>query len=133
MFRTNDRGLSWLRLTEGYSSFSKADKIADLILDPLNYSTVYSASGYGLLRSEDRGIRWSQVKLIVPPGKAGVGAVAVSPNDTSVLYAAVGQDLYASRDGGASWRVLSLRALAPIRLLRINPRDPKVIFAVVSN
>ena len=133
MFRTNNRGLSWLRLTEGYSSFSKADKIADLTFDPLNYSTIYSASSYGLLRSADRGVHWEQVRLIVPTGKEGVSAAAINPNDSSFLYAGVGQDLYASRDGGTSWRTLSLRAPAPIRLLRVNPRDPKVIFAVISN
>ncbi|KKW22279.1 MAG: hypothetical protein UY71_C0009G0012 [Parcubacteria group bacterium GW2011_GWB1_52_7] len=132
MFRTYDRGVSWARLSEGYRKYPKADKITDFSIDKLQPSVIYTASQYGLLRSENAGGVWNPVDIIVPPQASGVGAIEVSPKDSQKLLAGAGSKVYKSDDFGEHWQVISLPTANNVRLLRAHPVDQNIIYAVVG-
>ena len=132
MFRTDDRGLSWVRLTEGYRSFKNAYKMTDLTLDPLNPAIVYMASPYGLLRSQNSGKTWSAVPLTIPPGGATVATVTVSPQNSSQILAGVGSRIHKSIDGGETWQEIQLPTSGNITMLRVLSGGAGEIYAVSS-
>ncbi len=131
-FRTYDRGVSWTRLSEGYRKYQKADKITDFVLDKLQPLVIYTASQYGLLRSENAGSVWNPVGIIVPPQASGVGAIEVSPQDSRRLFIGVGSQIYKSDDFGEHWQIIQLPAQGVIKMLRIPAGDSNIIYAVVG-
>src|SRR3989338_2232792 len=132
MFRTHDRGVSWVRLSEGYRKYPKADKITDFSIDKLQPSIIYAASQYGLLRSENAGNVLNPVDIIVPPQASGVGAIEVSPKDSRELFAGVGSQIYKSNDFGEHWRIINLPTANRVNIIRAHPEDQGVIYAVVG-
>lgn len=132
VYRSQNRGLSWTRLTAGFASFHGAEDIADIEVDPSQSSTVYTASRFGLLRSTNSGNVWQPVSIIIPPEALPIRAVATDPKDSRRLYAGVGSQLYVSEDYGERWRVLDLPTKLPIRMIRIDPENPRTIYVVTG-
>ncbi|MBI2097033.1 MAG: hypothetical protein HYT40_02695, partial [Candidatus Sungbacteria bacterium] len=132
MFRTYDRGVSWTRLTEGFRQFPKADRIAGVALDIMNPSTLYTASPYGLLRSQNGGTTWSSANLIVPPQSSGANAVTVNPKNSRQIFAAVGAQIYRSDDFGEHWGILNSPTSDQIRMIYVDPEDTSIVYAVVG-
>jgi photosystem II stability/assembly factor-like uncharacterized protein len=91
LFRSDDGGGSWLRLTGA----PPADLVA---ADPRRAAVVYAASAGGLFQSADRGETWLRLGDF-----SGVRGLAVDLNDSRRLYAATDTGLYVSRDGGTTW------------------------------
>lgn len=132
VYRTENRGASWARLTPGFQNFDGAEQIADIQIDPSQSSTVYTASRFGLLRSTNSGNTWTPVNIIIPPEALPIRAVAINPGDSKRMYAGVGAALYLSEDGGENWRVLDLPTALPIRMIRIDRQDPRTIYVVAG-
>lgn len=132
LYRSQNRGLSWARLTGAYSHFDGATQIADIQIDPNQNATVYTASKFGLLRSVNSGNAWDPVNLIIPPEALPIRSVAVNPGDSRRVYAGVGSTIYFSEDGGERWRVLDLPTTLPIRMIRIDPENPRTIYVVAG-
>lgn len=132
MYRTDDRGISWLRLTPGYAGYSGAKEITDVKFDPSDVNTLYAASKFGLLRSKDSGVTWQPVSLIIPPAALPVRAVAVNPNYPNELYVGAVSELYKSIDGGERWKVLELPSAAVMRMIHARPQDERIIYIVTQ-
>ncbi|MBI3627899.1 MAG: hypothetical protein HY220_04140 [Candidatus Sungbacteria bacterium] len=132
LYRTEDEGASWTRLTPGYASFSNAASITDIRLDQNNPSTIYISSEFGLLRSVDSGTTWKEVPLIIPPKGLSIQSVAVNTKNSREIYAAAGNSIYVSEDFGENWRAMPMNVTASIAALRIKPDNPNIIFAVVG-
>lgn len=132
VYHTENRGISWARLSAGFANFDGADQIADIQIDPRESSTVYTASRFGLLRSTDSGNSWNPVKIIIPPEALPIRAVGVDPKDSRRLYAGVGSQIYLSLDYGERWRVLDLPTEQHIRMIRIDPENPRTVYVVAG-
>ena len=136
--KSTDGGTSWnpvnsgLPLCTGCSPARSVTVIA-LAIDPLNSSTLYTATSEGIVKSTDGGASWSSASSGLPvitpgppnllPGKphyVGIYSVVVDPQNPSTVYAAssglavssgTGLTVYArgglfkSTDGGASWNL----------------------------
>ena len=96
------------------------------------------ATGGGVWKTADGGISWTPVS----DGyfKTGsVGAIAVSVSDPNTIYVGMGEaclranishgdGVYKSTDGGKTWKNVGLRDTSQIGKLRIDPRNPDVVY-----
>jgi hypothetical protein len=92
----------------------------------------------GVWRTDDGGRFWRNVSDGFF-GTGAVGALAIAEADPNVLYVGMGETnirgnvshgdgVYRSDDGGLSWRHLGLADTRHIARIRIDPRNPDVVF-----
>jgi len=95
-----------------------------------------AASG-GVWKTVDGGVNWLPVFDDMPV--QSIGALAVSASDANVVWAGTGEahirsnvslgnGVYRSTDGGDTWAHMGLEATGRIGRIRIDPRDPNVVF-----
>jgi len=96
------------------------------------------ATGGGVWKTTDGGISWKPVS----DGyfeTGSVGAIAVSVSDPNTIYVGMGEaclranishgdGVYKSIDGGKTWKNVGLRDTSQIGKLRIDPRNPDVVY-----
>ncbi|MGN6672975.1 MAG: WD40/YVTN/BNR-like repeat-containing protein [Thermomicrobiales bacterium] len=107
--------------------------------DPVHRQIFYFGStGGGVWKTDDGGQSWTNVS----DGyfkTASVGALAVAESDPNVVYAGMGETtirgnvahgdgVYGSTDGGQTWRHLGLANTQAIARVRIDPRDPNLVY-----
>lgn len=131
LFHTVDSGESWIQRA-GYRGFKGASDIHDILIDPIRPAVLYSASDFGILRSEDRGAVWRPVRLIVPPDALSVSAIAVDPANGARVLAAIKNQIYRSDDFGDHWQVIGVPTSRKIIMMRFDPADSRNVFVVVG-
>ena len=98
----------------------------------------FGSTGGGVWKTIDGGLSWANCSDGFF-GTASVGALAVADSDPNVLYAGMGETtirgnvahgdgVYGSTDGGKTWRHLGLAETRAIARVRIDPRDPNIIY-----
>jgi photosystem II stability/assembly factor-like uncharacterized protein len=102
LFRSTDRGASWIRLLSGRATDLKQTSNGTLIL---------SIGGSGIYRSATGNAGdWQRMQTGLPTSGYGRIELAVAPSDPSVMYAvyAAGNGsvlgIFRSQDGGTSWQ-----------------------------
>ncbi len=143
IWKTDDGGATWNSVfdQEGTSS------IGDLAVAPWDHDVVWAGTGErnslrsnswgnGLHRSDDGGETWTHVGL---EETREIGRIAVHPTDTGTVYVgALGhlwgpnpeRGVYRTTDRGESWeKVLFVNDTTGIVDLKMNPRDPDVLYA----
>ncbi|MEM1144322.1 MAG: glycosyl hydrolase [Pseudomonadota bacterium] len=99
----------------------------------------FVATGGGLWKTDDGGSSWNPV-TDGQIATASVGAVAIDPSNPDIVYIGMGEGqlranvlqgdgIYKSVDGGATWKHMGLAGTRTITTLRINPRNPEIIYA----
>jgi Abnormal spindle-like microcephaly-assoc'd, ASPM-SPD-2-Hydin len=98
--------------TPDWQDTSETDRtVLSIATDPTNASTVYAATGSGVLKSTDGGNSWTPASVGLPtlisqdpnnPPAPSVRSISVDPADPNTLYAAVG-GVYRSANGGTTW------------------------------
>ncbi len=146
VYRTTDRGMTWLRVSQ---NLPHNLRIVKLVVDPNNARRLYLISGEGRFAcgpavaffSMDSGATWQRVG-------ADLGQlldIAIDPRNPQVIYATtlnadcnapdywldLDGALYRSTDGGHQWTLLTrrtgviwVRRDAPDTLRLIDPREP---------
>lgn len=98
----------------------------------------FGSTGGGVWKSTDGGASWKNVS----DGffKTGsVGAIAVADSDPNVIYVGMGEypirgnvsygdGVYKSTDAGKTWRNVGLQDTQQISRVRIDPRNPDVVY-----
>ncbi|HVB33911.1 MAG TPA: hypothetical protein VNJ52_05990 [Patescibacteria group bacterium] len=102
----------------------------DLVVQDMAFSRDgwYAATSYGLLRSDDRGATWSEVRfapLILP-----VQSVAVSPGGKR-LWVATEHGMVFSDNGGGSWNWRDLPSSAG-NVVRLEISDPQSLLTLTT-
>jgi photosystem II stability/assembly factor-like uncharacterized protein len=107
--------------------------------DPTDPAVYYfGTTGGGVWKSIDGGAFWTNIS----DGffqRASVGALAVAPSDPNVIYAGMGETtirgnvshgdgVYKSTDAGKTWTHLGLAETRGIGKVRVDPRNPDVVF-----
>lgn len=96
------------------------------------------ACGGGVWRTTDAGGTWQCISDSTF-GTGSVGAIAVAPSDPNVIYVGMGEEairgnvshgdgMYRSDDAGASWKRIGLEQTSQIARVRVDPRDPNVVY-----
>lgn len=128
LYKTYDRGVNWTDLTSSFSGYQSAARIENLVIDPTRNNVLYMTSAYGLLRSDDGGNSWRSIKILVPQEALPVQDIAVDKNNYRNLYMSAGSKIYISDDWGENWSVKSLNTGKIVKIIKIDPKNPKVIF-----
>jgi photosystem II stability/assembly factor-like uncharacterized protein len=113
LYRSDNRGTTWLNLGEQLKTFSEATNFYRLVLHPKKKDTLYWISKYGILYSTTAGESWNEFKLITPPGSVNIYAFGVNPNNDKEMYYVgtilgeknipVRTTFYKTIDGGNTW------------------------------
>ena len=104
--------------------------------DPLVY--YFGGAHGGVWKTTDGGINWRNVSDHYIDFPA-VGALDVSPSNPSVIFVGTGEGLqrqyispgngvYKSTDGGNTWANVGLKETRHIAKLRINPKNPDIVY-----
>jgi photosystem II stability/assembly factor-like uncharacterized protein len=134
VFKSIDGGVSWnpagLRRDDAESA-TEFGTILQLIVDPMNPSTLYAArGGDGVFRTTDGGETWNATG-IGAEGRWTFGiAIGLQTRDT--VYAATTLGLFASDDGGAGWVRLDAGFFPVSARLVLDPQNPARLFAITS-
>ncbi|HEX5760405.1 MAG TPA: hypothetical protein VF121_14545 [Thermoanaerobaculia bacterium] len=127
LWRSTDHGATWL---PAFATAGSADQFHSLAWSPLAPRTVYAATLFYRLKSEDAGATWARLQEVPGEFQPSINALAVAPGDPLRVYetgdgAIPGLLTYRSRDGGATWE--RLLRFGGHRLL-VDPRDPDIVY-----
>ncbi len=113
LYRSDDSGATWVQAGGNFQNFSGSSSFYRLVLHPTQRDSLFWISKYGILRSEDAGSSWSEIKLLTPPGSVNIYGFAIDPKNLSEIYytgtilndsnSNVRSTLYKSVDGGVNW------------------------------
>ena len=109
-----------------------------LIMHPSQKDSLFWVSKYGILRSNDAGATWNDLKLITPPGSVNIFAFAISPKDSREMYytgtilneknVPVRSTFYKTADGGTNWVTKKLPSTAIPTALWVHPDKTNTLF-----
>src|SRR3989338_3068369 len=131
IFKTSDKGKSWLDITPALSEFYRAKINQHFYIHSVS-SNLFLASNYGLLKSINGGTSWNHVNVIIPPEALPALAVSTDPGNSNTIYVSAASQLYKSMDGGANWSVANSPSGKKLTMIKIDPKNPEVMYAVVS-
>ncbi len=121
LFKTTDGGTNW-----SSKSVGSGDAITgSLAIDPVVPLTIYAGTDKGLFKSMDGGDSWRALAVGSLPNSTAE-CLAIDPTDHRTVYA-YAWGVYKSSDAGETW--ISLNLYPSVRVLAINPADPKILYA----
>ncbi len=129
IYKTSDKGKNWQSFEEKLEDFRQSERVENLVIDSKRPSILYAGSEYGLLTTKDGGNTWQEVNIIMPPNSRPVLSLAIGSDNTDYLYYGAGPVLYRSVDQGINWTVHGLNSQRDIKVIIIDPNDPKMIYA----
>ncbi len=132
IYRTDDSGINWKELAEGYREFSGAIEFSDMALGVSDPAVVIMASRYGLIRSRDYGETWESVDLLTPPRSTIIYSVAVDPKDVNAIYYGTGTTFYRSPNGGVNWIPKKLPTSRTASVLNVDSANSNVLYMGVT-
>ncbi|MFH1890364.1 MAG: hypothetical protein ABIJ91_02230 [Candidatus Kuenenbacteria bacterium] len=104
LYRTGDEGASWQEIIAGQNQYFPGSEIHKDIVFSEDSGDLYYLSQYGLLKSDNNGDSWQDIKLISPAGSVDIRAVALDPKNDDEIYYIVNNILYHTLDGGLNWK-----------------------------
>lgn len=145
LWKTEDAGLNWFNISDGYFNTASVGAIAVAPSDP---NVIYVGMGEhpvrgvmthhgdGVYRSLNAGEDWQYLGL---PDSRHIAAIQVHPQDPDVVYVAVQGALYGpsrergvyfSKDGGQSWQqLLFVNETTGACDLSMDPSNPRILYA----
>ncbi|MFT7475274.1 MAG: photosystem II stability/assembly factor-like uncharacterized protein [Verrucomicrobiales bacterium] len=118
---------------------TRGGRVVAIAADPNERSTFYFGGvAGGVWKTDDAGLFWE----CISDGflnTSSIGALAVAPSDGNVIYAGTGEStiridvshgdgVYGTTDGGKTWAHLGLEQTRHIGKIRVDPRDPNVVY-----
>ncbi len=159
LYRTEDGGATWQKLSNGLPDNDREGCI-DVIMDPVNPSTLYAAYYYrlrqphnfqsgsnngGIFKSTDAGKSWRKLQDGLPGDSTGRIGLAICKSQPDVLMAIVeapktaslatpGSGIYRSDNGGDHWEYVNMYNNRPFYYsqIRLHPRDPNKVYVLTT-
>ncbi len=132
MVKTEDGGENWVDLEDAFDDFSEGKKMVTLSQDAEG-KVLIASTGYGILRSTDKGNTWEKIELLTAPKEVDIPAVAIDPNDTNRIYYATSATFYSTVDGGMNWQARSLTTSRTPTMIAVDPTDGDVIYITAAS
>ena len=132
IYRSTDGGESWESRNIGLGDYGDV-VVTGLVLDPTIPNTLIVGTwGYGLLRSNDGGMRWS--RLADPLGDSRLSAGALDREDHPPIIAGGPSYTYQGEEGIPSSRDLSTTwQRTAVRCVALNPTNPDEILTCIDD
>lgn len=129
ILKTADGGATWTQILKQFGEdYRDARRVIQLVLDPVDTSTLYNISKYGIIKSTDGGETWKALSLTTPPGSVKINSLAVdSKNNKRLVYTGV-STLEFSTDGGTNWTPKKLPTTQAGSAIMIDPIDSNIIY-----
>ncbi len=117
-------------------------RIADIAIHPGNRSHWYVAVGSGgVWKTVNAGSTWKPV--FESEGSYSIGCVTIDPNEPDIIWVGTGENvsgrhvgygdgIYKSLDAGETWTRMGLENSEHIGMIRVDPRDPSVVFVAAQ-
>ncbi len=139
LFKTTNGGTSWTNLTD--ASRLPCMGITSIVVHPTNSNTIFIGSssglpfkgdfnyGYGVFRSTDGGVTWSEILPITDINNevkqnSQVNKMMLHPQDANILYVLIGQKVF---------RTLNANAATPTWTVMTSiPDDPSYVWNYVD-
>jgi photosystem II stability/assembly factor-like uncharacterized protein len=128
LFRSSDKGVTWVSLDDKLKEFQDNRKYRDLFLSASQPGFVMMATKYGLLKSVNYGDDWTALKLITPESEATINSVITHPQNPQEIYYVTNTTFYGSVDGGENWATKKLPSSRPAQQLLSDPKEPKNLY-----
>lgn len=144
VWKTENAGLTWENISDGYFNVGTIGAIAVAESDPnviyvgtgeKSIRGVTTSQGDGLYKSTDAGKTWEHIWE--NPGQ--IARIKIHPANHDIAYAAVQgtiwgpseeRGVYRTTDGGESWeRVLEVDETTGATDLRMDPTNPRILYA----
>jgi len=122
-----DGGTTWTDLSPELKKWTGAKQVFDLTQSK-NGGAVLAATQFGLLRSNDFGTSFENLKLVTSGGQVQIRAVAFDPNNADTMYYATVGTFYKSMDGGTSWKTEKIASSRVPRAILVDPKDGGVVY-----
>lgn len=126
LFKTSNSGDQWEKLPLAVTQITSLD------INPKDPKIIYVSSGRSMFRSNDGGRSW---KVVYSEDRADgiVYNVAVDQFEPSRIYVTNGAGgIFKSYDGGDTWQK-TYWFKKPISLIRLSPRDTRIVYAAVND
>ena len=138
LYRSDDGGENWVSAGNGFEKFNDSLSFNRLVMNTAQKDSLFWISKYGILRSNDAGASWSEIKLLTPPGSVNIYGFAFNPKNPQEMYYTgtilgdnnknVRSTLYKTADGGVNWVTKKLPSnTIPVDLLT-SRENGKVLF-----
>ena len=130
LYKTSDSGATWLSLQKEMKDIGSNVRNGyglEVAKDKTN--ALFYLSKFGLLKSLDSGLTWTQVKLLTDEGKIEFFAFALDPNNSNNIYIADATILYRTSNGGQTWETKKMPTTQRISDLKVHLKDSNVLFA----
>ncbi len=138
LYRSDDGGENWVSAGNGFEKFNDSLTFNRFVLNTTQKDSLFWISKYGILRSDNAGASWSEIKLLTPPGSVNIYGFAFNPKNPSEMYYTgtilgdnnknVRSTLYKTVDGGVNWVTRKLPSnTIPVDMF-ISPENGKVLF-----
>lgn len=127
ILKSSNGGQTWEGFNKSFSTDLPIRTIVDLIVDPLNSSTIYASTEQGLFKSMDDDGNWVRRIKGLPNDGAFARILAIDPGDSDRLYALEASELFMSSNGGKSWDA-SGPSGSTILDITFDPLSPSTIY-----
>lgn len=130
--KSMDGGNTWLPISNQIKDFSNARRVNAIAMDQSQTPTMYIASKYGILATQDGGETWNALKLTSEPGAVDVLDVSVNPRNEKEIQYITKTAIIFSSDKGATWVAKRLPSSRPAVTLVTDDQDGKIIYLGVG-
>ena len=131
LFVTTVGGRIWREQPQIVIEEKRTNRISDMQYHRERGSLIIAADE-GLAETYDDGETWSVFRTLVPSGSLPITAVGVHPRLPEVMWMAAGHFIYRSDDGGITWRSSELPSKYTVRMIAVDPLNPKYVYAGIS-
>ncbi len=138
LYRSDDGGKNWVTLNDELRKIGgETFNFYRLVLNSAQKDSLFWISKYGILRSDNAGVNWNELKLLTPPGSASILAFDVNEKNPKELYYTASQigeknvhiksTFYKSSDGGITWETKKLPTNTLPVMIKINAKNDNTL------
>jgi photosystem II stability/assembly factor-like uncharacterized protein len=134
IFSSTDGGFSFEESTPRLKTRAvTASQITSFAVNSNNFNEIYIGSTGELLRTEDNGKTWANVRILTPNLSLPLTNLRVSESDSNVIYYNVGTVLYTTSNKGETWNTSDLSSIVKNITDLLIDREKSDIIYLSSN
>ncbi|MDZ7774378.1 MAG: YCF48-related protein [Bacteroidales bacterium] len=124
IMKSYDGGQTWELFNNGMDNATAGR----LLIDPDNPETLLAATSYGIYRTEDGAVNWTQKQ------SGNFKDLVFHPENADIVYATSSGNFYRSEDRGETWNEITSGLPGGSRgAIAVTPGEPDYVYFVLTN